>query len=111
VAARRDDEGKPAGGPRSEAEQRGRAQGQAEGMGQFRSVLFAPADPEPAPGPAAPPSVVISDDMPAPVVRKKKVKRAAPLPSAGSGTLTSETRKERTNVGPLPSIVFEPDDE
>ena len=46
-------------------------------------------------------------DAPAPVVKKKKVKRTEPLPSDTSGLRVSETRKEKTNVGPMPSIVIE----
>ncbi len=53
------------------------------------------------------PSVVISEELPAPVVRKKKVKRTEPLPSEGSGLLASETRKEKTMIAQLPSIVIE----
>ncbi len=70
---------------------------------RFRSVLF----PEPAQNAPPPPSMVVSEELPAPVVKKKKVKRTEPLPSEGSGVLVSETRKERTNVGPMPSIVID----
>jgi len=57
----------------------------------------------------APPeqSVVISEDLPAPVVRKKKIKRTEPLPSEGSGLVVSETRREKTTITELPSIVIE----
>jgi hypothetical protein len=55
----------------------------------------------------ATPSVVVADDMPAPVVKKKKVKRLEPLPSEGSGLLVSETRREKTMITELPSIVIE----
>lgn len=70
---------------------------------RFRSVLF----PEPEQNAPPPPSVVVSEDIPAPVVKKKKVKRTEPLPSEGSGVLVSETRKEKTHVGPMPTIVIE----
>jgi hypothetical protein len=72
---------------------------------RFRSVLF----PEPEQNAPPPPSVVVSEELPAPVVRKKKVKRTEPLPSEGSGVLVSETRKEKTQVGPVPTIVIDED--
>jgi hypothetical protein len=50
-----------------------------------------------------------ADDV-APVVRKKKVKRSEPLPSEGSGLLVSETRREKTMVTELPTIVVDDDD-
>lgn len=56
---------------------------------------------------APPPSTPIED--PVPVVKKKKVKRSEPLPSEGSGLLVSETRREKTMVSELPSIVIEDD--
>lgn len=70
---------------------------------RFKSVLF----PEPEQQAPPPPSVIVSEELPAPVVKKKKVKRAEPLPSEGSGVLVSETRKEKTVVGPIPTIVIE----
>lgn len=68
---------------------------------RFRSVLF------PEPEQNAPPPPSLGDDVPAPIVKKKKVKRTEPLPSEGSGVLVSETRKEKTQVGPMPSIVID----
>ncbi len=59
-----------------------------------------------APSPA-PATVEVSEELPAPVVRKKKVKRSEPLPSEGSGMLVSETRREKTMITELPSIVIE----
>lgn len=67
---------------------------------RFRSVLF----PEPEQNAPPPPA---RDDVPAPIVKKKKVKRTEPLPSEGSGILVSETRKEKTQVGPVPTIVID----
>ncbi|MBI1945210.1 MAG: hypothetical protein HYS27_05915 [Deltaproteobacteria bacterium] len=64
---------------------------------RFRSVLFPEQNAPPPP----------AHDAPAPVVKKKKVKRTEPLPSDTSGLRVSETRKEKTNVGPMPSIVIE----
>ncbi|MCC7107809.1 MAG: hypothetical protein IT382_00850, partial [Deltaproteobacteria bacterium] len=49
------------------------------------------------------------DEMPPIVVKKKKVKRTEPLPSQTSGLQVSETRKEKTNVGPMPTIVIDED--
>lgn len=66
---------------------------------RFKSVLF----PEPEQNAPPPPS---ADDA-APVVKKKKVKRAEPLPSEGSGVLVSETKREKTNIAPMPTIVIE----
>lgn len=70
---------------------------------RFKSVLF----PEPEQNAPPPPSVIVSEELPAPVVKKKKVKRAEPLPSEGSGVLVSETRKEKTNITPMPTIVID----
>jgi hypothetical protein len=70
---------------------------------RFRSVLF----PEPEQNAPPPPSMIVSEDLPAPVVRKKKVKRTEPLPTESSGVKVSETRKEKTNVTPMPSIVID----
>ena len=64
---------------------------------RFKSMLF------PEPEQNAPPPPVM--DMPIPVVKKKKVKRTEPLPTESTGLKVSETRKEKTNVGPMPSIV------
>lgn len=83
-----------------------------------REALASPTPPAPAEEPAMvfasaleatppPPSTPIDD--PVPVVRKKKVKRSEPLPSEGSGLLVSETRREKTMVTELPSIVIEDD--
>jgi hypothetical protein len=44
-----------------------------------------------------------------PVVRKKKVKRTEAMPSEGTGVLVGETRREKTNVKPVSSIVFDDD--
>lgn len=81
-----------------------------------REALASPPPPAPAEEPAMvfasaleatppPPSTPIDD--PVPVVKKKKVKRSEPLPSEGSGLLVSETRREKTMVSELPSIVIE----
>ena len=45
-------------------------------------------------------------DAPAPVVRKKKVKRAQALPSEGAGTFVTETRREKTMITKLPTILI-----
>jgi hypothetical protein len=66
----------------------------------FRSVL---AEEQP------PPSIVVSDELPAPVVKKKKVRRTEPLPSEGAGMIVSETRKEKTMISPMPTIVIDED--
>lgn len=65
---------------------------------RFRSVLF--------PEQNAPPPPNHEEQAPV-VVKKKKVKRTEPLPSETSGLRVSETRKEKTNVGPMPTIVIE----
>ncbi len=83
-----------------------------------RDALASPTPPTAAEEPAMvfasaleatppPPSTPIED--PVPVVKKKKVKRSEPLPSEGSGLLVSETRREKTMVTELPSIVIEDD--
>lgn len=59
---------------------------------------------------ATPPPPSTPTDEAAPVVRKKKVKRSEPLPSEGSGLLVSETRREKTMVTELPTIVIEEDE-
>jgi hypothetical protein len=59
------------------------------------------------PTPPVPPPLPSVDDVP--VVRKKKVKRTEPLPSEVSAVLVSETRREKTVVAALPSIVIEDD--
>ena len=66
-----------------------------------------PALDEPTPQTMPTPSIVVSEELPAPVVRKKKVKRTEPLPSEGSGLLVSEVRREKTMIASLPSIVIE----
>jgi hypothetical protein len=79
--------------------------------------VFAPTAPAPAgsPNPAleepTPPLLPPppEHDVVAPVVRKKKVKRSEPLPSSLSALSVSETRRERTMITPLPSIVIEDD--
>lgn len=65
---------------------------------RFRSVLF--------PEQNAPPPPQLEEAPPL-VVKKKKVKRTEPLPSQTSGLQVSETRKEKTNVGPMPTIVID----
>ncbi len=62
-----------------------------------------------APTPQSSPAPAALDDMP--VVKKKKVKRLEPLPSEGSGVLVSETRREKTMIAELPSIVIDEDDD
>lgn len=67
---------------------------------QFRSVLLrdeAAAAAEPEAEPPPPP-------------KKKKVKRTTPLPSSGTGPMVTETRKEKTAVTPMPTIVIADDD-
>jgi hypothetical protein len=59
---------------------------------------------EPTPAPPQP-----TDDMTAPVVRKKKAKRTEPLPSEVSAVTVSETRREKTMIASLPSIVIDDD--
>jgi hypothetical protein len=54
-------------------------------------------------------SIVVSEDLSAPVVKKKKVRRTEALPSETSGVLVSETRREKTELHQLPSIVIEDD--
>lgn len=66
-----------------------------------------PALDEPTPQTMPTPSIVVSEELPAPVVRKKKVKRTEPLPSEGSGLLVSEVRREKTMIAALPSIVID----
>lgn len=61
------------------------------------------------PTPVSQPSIVVSEDLPPPVVKKKKVKRSEPLPSEASGVLVSETRREKTMISELPSIVIDED--
>lgn len=57
----------------------------------------------------AEPSIVLSDELPPPLVKKKKVKRSEPLPSEGSGLQVSETRHEKVMTSELPSIVIDDD--
>ncbi len=59
--------------------------------------------PPPAPAPAA----AASEELPAP--KKKKVKRTEPMPSESSGVLISETRREKTEMSSLPTIVIDDD--
>ncbi len=73
------------------------------------AVVFASALNEPTPQSMPSPSVVVSEDLPPPVVKKKKVKRLEPLPSEASGVLVSETRREKTMIMELPSIVIDED--
>ncbi len=70
-----------------------------EKMPQFRSVLIND-QPPPEPDPEA-----------APQPKKKKVKRTTPLPSMGTGPMVTETRKEKTMITPMPSIVIADDDD
>lgn len=65
---------------------------------RFRSVLFPEQNAPPPPN---------HEELPPVVVKKKKVKRTEPLPSETSGLRVSETRKEKTNVGPMPTILIE----
>jgi hypothetical protein len=65
-------------------------------------ALHEPTPPTPAPSP-------VNDDMTAPVVRKKKTKRSEPLPSEVSAVTVSETRREKTMIASLPSIVIDDD--
>lgn len=71
------------------------------------AMVFASALGDTPPTPTPAPSIVVADDMPAPVVKKKKVKRLEPLPSEGSGLMVSETRREKTMTTELPSIVID----
>jgi hypothetical protein len=59
---------------------------------------------------APPPSLDALHDAPVPVVRKKKVKRAQALPSEGAGTFMTETRREKTMITKLPTILIADDD-
>jgi hypothetical protein len=79
----------------------------------------APASKERPPGPPPrkrpPPqqkkseSIVISPElMDAKRKKKRKKRRAEPLPSEGEAA-ESETRKEKTNITPLPSIMIDPE--
>ena len=68
------------------------AAAQAEKMPRFRSVIFE-GEPEAPPPP-----------------KKKKVRRAQPLPSEGRGPIVMETRREKTQITTLPSIVIADDD-
>lgn len=77
-----------------------------------RPVARAIPAPNPLNDPTPPqqPSIVVSEDLPAPVVKKKKVKRTEALPSESSGVLVSETRREKTEISQLPTIVINDDD-
>ena len=70
-----------------------------------------PARPAAEPPPRASAAVSVSEDdeLQVPVTKKKKPKRLEPLPSERSGVLVSETRRERTEVAPRPSIVIDDD--
>lgn len=70
---------------------------------RFRSVSM----PEPLQNAPPVPAAPAKDDFPAPVVKKKSSKRAEPMPSQGSGIRVSETRKEKTTISPMPSIVID----
>lgn len=72
------------------------------------AVVFASALNEPTPQTMPVPALVV-EEAPPPVVKKKKVKRTEPLPSEGSGMLVSETRREKTMITELPSIVIDED--
>lgn len=74
------------------------------GPGQVPSPLNDPTPP-------SQPSIVVSEDLPPPVVKKKKVKRTEALPSESSGVLVSETRREKTEMIQLPTIVINADDD
>jgi hypothetical protein len=65
----------------------------AKELPRFRSVIFE-GEPETLPPPP----------------KKKKVRRAQPLPSEGRGPVVMETRKEKTQITTLPSIVIADDD-
>jgi len=56
------------------------------------------------------PSVIVApellDEPPKP--KKKKVRRTEPLPSTGV-VAESETRREKTNIAPMPTIVIDED--
>lgn len=73
------------------------------------AVVFASALNEPTPQSMPSPASLL-DDLPPPVVKKKKVKRLEPLPSEASGMLVSETRREKTMIAELPSIVIDDDE-
>lgn len=68
-------------------------------------------DPLQSPTPPQQPSIVVSEELPVPVVKKKKVKRTEALPSESSGVLVSETRREKTEMISLPTIVINADEE
>jgi hypothetical protein len=73
------------------------------------AVVFGSALNEPTPQSMPSPASLL-DDLPPPVVKKKKVKRLEPLPSEASGVLVSETRREKTMIAELPSIVIDDDE-
>jgi hypothetical protein len=82
-------------------------------FGSSSSDVFAGPAPAGAPNPAlhepTPPLPVLPVEEPVPVVKKKKVKRSEPLPSEVSAVTVSETRREKTIVKALPSIVIDDD--
>jgi hypothetical protein len=67
-----------------------------------------PALHEPTP-PTLPAPLPSEEDLLAPVVKKKKLKRSEPLPSAATAVMVSETRREKTMIKALPSIVIDED--
>ncbi len=70
--------------------------------GTSNPALHEPTPPVPGPAP-------LVDDVAAPIVRKKKTKRTEPLPSSVTAVTVSETRREKTMIAPLPSIVIDDD--
>ena len=70
-------------------------------VGTHNPALHEPTPPTPAPPPP--------DEMAAPVVKKKKTKRTEALPSSVTAVTVSETRREKTMIAALPSIVIEDD--
>lgn len=60
----------------------------------------------PAPAPRAPAQAAPPPSSIEPIVKKKKTRRTTPEPSIGS-VAVSETKREKTVVAPLPSIVIE----
>ncbi len=52
------------------------------------------------------PPTMLAEELAA-ALKKKKVKRAEPMPSESSGALVSETRREKTNIAPMPTILVD----